>query len=94
MNIDLSKLINGNIYRIPIDGEVIVPEEYLKNTDIRKITPVKVEGYVMDNEEEYSLDINISGVMTLGCARTLKDVEYPFNININEIIDENSDNSI
>ena len=94
MNIDLSKLINGNIYRIPIDGEVIVPEEYLKNTDIRKITPVKVEGYVMDNEEEYSLDINISGIMTLGCARTLKDVEYPFNININEIIDENSDNSL
>jgi len=94
MNIDLSKLINGNLYRIPISGDVIVPEEYLENTDIRKITPVKVEGYILDNEEEYSLEITISGVMTLGCARTLKDVEYPFNIEINEIIDEKEDNSL
>lgn len=94
VNIDLSKLINGNLYQVPINGEVLVPDEYLKNTDIRKITPVKVKGFVMDNEEEYSLEITISGVMTLACARTLKDVEYPFNIDINEIIDENSDKTL
>ena len=32
--------------------------------------------------------------MILHCARTLKDVDYPFNIEINEVIDENNDNSL
>ena len=32
--------------------------------------------------------------MILPCARTLKDVEYSFNIDINEIIGENDDNSL
>lgn len=94
MKIDLSKMIYNNLYKISIDEEIIIDEKMLNGTDIRKISPVKVEGYLTDNEEEYSLDINVTGVMTLGCARTLKDVEYPFDIEINEIISENSDNSL
>ena len=31
--------------------------------------------------------------MILPCARTLKDVKYPFDIDINELINENDDNS-
>ena len=94
MKIDLTKMIYNNLYKISIDEEIIIDEEMLNGTDIRKISPVKVEGYLTDNEEEYALDINVTGVMTLGCARTLKDVEYPFNIEINEIISENNDNSL
>ena len=32
--------------------------------------------------------------MVLGCARTLKDVDYPFSIDIYEVIDQNSDNNL
>jgi len=94
LNVDLTKLIYGNLYKIPIEGEVIVPDEFLCNTEIRKISPVKVSGYISNNEEEYELDINITGTMVLSCARTLKDVDYPFNIDINEVIEENNDNSL
>lgn len=94
MKLDLTKLIYGNLYKIPVEGEVIVPNEFLEGTEIRKISPVKVSGYLSNNEEEYELDINITGTMVLPCARTLKDVDYPFNININEVIDENNDNSL
>ncbi len=94
MVIDLTKLIYNNLYKIPVTGEIIVPENLLENTDIRKISPVKVEGFILNNEETYELDINVSGVMILPCARTLKDVEYSFNIDINEIIGENDDNSL
>ena len=52
MIIDLTKLIYGNLYKLPVKGEVIVPIEMLKNTDIRRISPVKVEGYIFNNEEE------------------------------------------
>lgn len=94
MQIDLTKLIYNNLYKIPVEGEVIVPEEMLIGTEIRRITPVKVRGFISNNEEEYELDIKITGTMTLPCARTLKDVEYPFDIDINEIIGENNDNSL
>lgn len=94
MKLDLTKLIYGNLYKIPVEGEVIVPNEFLEGTEIRKISPVKVSGYLSNNEEEYELDINITGTMVLPCARTLKDVDYPFNININEVIGENNDNSL
>lgn len=94
MKIDLTKLIYNNLYKIPVQGEIIIPSDTLKNTDIRRISPVKVSGYVFNNEESYELDININGKMVLPCCRTLKDVDYPFNIHIDEIIGENNDNSL
>ena len=94
MKIDLTKLIYNNLYKIPVQGEIIIPSDMLKNTDIRRISPVKVSGYVFNNEESYELDININGKMVLPCCRTLKDVDYPFNIHIDEIIGENNDNSL
>ena len=71
-----------------------MPIEMLKNTDIRRISPVKVEGYIFNNEEDFELNITIKGTMILPCARTLKDVEYPFSSEIDEIIGENDDNSL
>lgn len=94
MNIDLTKLIYGGLYKIPIFGEIMVSDDILNGTDIRKISPIKVSGYISNNDEDYELNINVTGTMILPCARTLKDVEYPFNIDIDEIIGENDDNSL
>ena len=94
MKIDLSKMIYNNLYKLYIDEEIIIDEEKLNGTDIRKISPVKVEGFISYNDEEYELDVRVTGVMTLACARTLKDVEYPFDIEINEKLDENEENSL
>ena len=94
LRVDLTKLLNTNLYKIAVDTELTILPEYLVGTDIKSITPVKVSGYVYNNEEELSLEIVASGTMILTCARTLKDVEYPFNIEINEIIGENEDNSL
>ncbi|MBQ9013770.1 MAG: DUF177 domain-containing protein, partial [Bacilli bacterium] len=57
----------------------------------RRISPVKVNGFLYNNDEEYELNINIKGEMILPCARTLKDVKYPFDIDVNEIIDEKNE---
>ena len=94
MKIDLSKLIYNNAYKLPVEGEIIIPDDMLVNTDIRRISPVKVIGYVYNNEEELELSITITGTMVLPCARTLKDVNYPFNIEIDDVIGQNSDNSL
>ena len=94
MNVDLTKLMYGNLYEIPIKAEITMPKERLNGTDIKEISPVKVNGYVSYDGEEYCLNINVTGTMTLSCARTLKDVLYPFNIDIDEVIGENNDNSL
>ena len=94
MKIDLTKLIYSNLYRIPVDSVFDIPKGYLKNTDMKDISQVKVVGYISNNEEEYELNINVSGEMILSCARTLKDVNYPFSIDISEPIGENSENSL
>ena len=94
MLIDLSKMIYENVYSINIDEILKVDDKYLENTEIRRISPLKVVGNIKNNEQEYELDINVSGTMVLGCARTLKDVDYPFSIDINEIIDENGENNL
>ena len=94
MLIDLSKLVYSSSYKLDINDTIMIEEKLIKNTDIKSISPVKVEGFLYDNDGEYELDINVSGEMILSCARTLKDVKYPFSININEIIDENNENSL
>ena len=43
MIIDLTKLIYSNLYKLPIKGEVIVPDEMLKNTDITSRTKMWTE---------------------------------------------------
>lgn len=94
MNIDLSKLYYSNIYELPVVGTVTIPSDMLINTSIKSISEVNVDGFILNNEEELSLDINITGEMILSCARTLKDVSRKFDIHIEHVIDENDDISL
>lgn len=94
MKIDLTKMLYNGLYKLPIKGDIIIPKNMLNKTSIKDMTPVKVEGFIYDNNGEYELDIRINGIMTLLCARTLKKVNRQFDIQIDEIIDENSDNSL
>ncbi|MEG2620874.1 MAG: YceD family protein [Bacilli bacterium] len=94
MIIDLKKLIYCNSYKYEISEEIEIDKSCLINTEIKRISPVKVSGFIALVEDEYELNLRIKGVMILSCARTLKDVEYPFDLSINEIIGENSDNSL
>lgn len=94
MKIDLTKMLYNGLYKLPIKGDIIIPKNMLNKTSIKDITPIKVEGFIYDNNGEYELDIRINGIMTLLCARTLKKVNRQFDIQIDEIIDENSDNSL
>jgi uncharacterized protein len=58
--------------------------EEMKN-DIRKIDPVRVKGQGTMQGNEITFNFTIDGEMTLPCARTLADVEYPFHIKAIEI---------
>ena len=92
MNIDLTKLMYNTIDEIPINCIINIPKEYLENTDIKDISKVEIEGDISENGENYSVNLNIKCNLTLVCSVSLKDVIYPIDINIEEIIGENGNN--
>ena len=88
MIVDLTRLRNKIDSILDIDFTYSFSEEELKNTEIKKLDNVKVKGYIRrDSLDEYEINITISGTMVLTCSITLKDVNYDFNIEINDILD-------
>lgn len=93
MNIDLTKLFNRELDEIIIDESIKIPEDYYKdNDDIKDVSLVKVFGNITDNQEYFSVNLNIKCELTLVCSVSLKDVKYNIDINIEEIIGENDNN--
>jgi len=95
MIVDLTKLRNGIINYLDIDFVYSFSKDDLKNTEIQKLDNVIIKGYVRKNSlGELEFNINVSGIMVLKCSITLKDVDYKFNIEINDtfdrILEENS----
>ena len=85
MKLDLNYL--NRFAKINIDNDIELSEEYYKNTDIRSLKKLHMNGEItIDYEDDIVFDIVLSGIMILPCAKTLKDVEYKFQTNINESI--------
>ena len=86
--IDLSKVDEKGIV---IDDIVSFGEEYIKNTSIQKLENVKVKGiayYSVTNEIIF--DCKVEGAFVLLDAIDLEPIDYPFNIEISEILSENA----
>lgn len=81
--------INLNMLPYKINEEVTIPESFYKNTDIKKIDKLKVEGIIKYNSaDEVEAILNVEGSMTLVDAITNEPIEYPLNIEIAENIEE------
>jgi uncharacterized protein len=66
--------------------EMVDITPFLENTDIIRSTPIRVQGYfdIYDNEE-FVFDLHITGSIFMSCALTLKEVEYPIDIETQEV---------
>ena len=92
MNISLIKLFSRSADRIDINEEIVIPKEYY-TSDIKEISPVKLNGYLyLDELDNLSIDLNVQCDLTLKSSITLNDVDFPININIDdlELDDENN----
>ena len=89
MFIDLSKIDEKGY---DINETLSFGEEYIKNTAIKELDNVSVNGRIYyDVTREVVIDISVTGKMLLSDALTLEDVLYPFNISINEVVDESNE---
>lgn len=85
MKIDLNYL--NRFSKLTIDEDFTIKNEYLENTDIRKLDNLHVTGEVeIDYEDNININLELTGTMILPCAVTLKDVEYTFETSIEENI--------
>ncbi|WP_243289985.1 YceD family protein [Bacillus sp. FJAT-47783] len=63
-----------------IDESYELNELVSSHPDLRKISPIHVKGKADISSLKVTFHLTLTGVMTLPCARTLVDVEYPFTI--------------
>ena len=93
--VDISLLLSNTEDEIIVDEVFTYEEDYLKNTNIIDITPIKVTGTIKkDSSNLINIDLRATGSMNLPCSITLKPVNFPINIKINEQIDENDENNL
>lgn len=90
MKLDLTRLLNSFIEEITFEDTIVFDKEYTNRTEIRELKPVNVSGTITKTVDDLCyLSIQVDGVMILPCSISLEDVEYPFHIDINEILSEN-----
>ncbi|TDQ42311.1 YceD family protein [Aureibacillus halotolerans] len=53
--------------------------------DVREATPFRIVGTGYESEGRYVFQLKISGTLTLPCARSLADVEYPLSFQTIEL---------
>lgn len=95
MNIDLSLLHSNTVNSIDISGTYNIDSNYFENTDIIRLDDIKVKGKVVrrendDFELEDYIECTIEGVMVIPDSISLEEVEYPFSIEYEDFISENS----
>ena len=98
MEIDITKLKSDIEHSIDIDLTYSFSKEEIEGTDLLKLDDVKILGIISkDSMNEYTIDVDVTGIMVLPCAITLEPVDYPFNVKINgnleEMLEEINENS-
>ena len=92
MTIDLFNLVVNN-KTINIDSDIIIPNEYLENSGIRRLNNIHFKGIIKKLvDDTYSLEGVLTGTMILADDITLEDYEYNFTSEIEENIEETSIN--
>lgn len=93
--IDISKLLSNVVKEIKIDEIINYEADYLENTDIISISPVKVLGMISkDDIGNLNLNIHVNGEMILPCSVSLEPVNFPFSFNLDEVITEKNENNL
>jgi len=89
MNIDITRLRSGIDRIINFSFDYNFSDDELKKMEVNKINDLKITGNVtLDALKEINIYIEISGVMIIPCAVTLKPVDYPFNITVDGSLEE------
>ena len=88
--IDLTGLLCGSFEELNIDGEYVIPKEIFDNSNIIDLDKVVInnEKNIKDKENELNIIASVKGKMKINDSITLEEVWYPFEIQIDEKLNE------
>ena len=70
---------------MPLDFTVSLEDVKSRNSEIRDISPVHVKGQCTFGASQMTCQFTLNATLTLPCARTWEDVEYPIEIETTEV---------
>ncbi len=74
---------------IEVDNEITIDKEEFKNTDIIELKKANIKGTISKyGDDDYELDLVLTGTMVLPCSITLAPVDYDFNVEIQGVYTE------
>lgn len=77
-----------------LDEIVSIPSTYYENSGVKKLDNIKVSGKLYyDPEDNLYASVSIDGTMILNDDISLEEVEYPFSIEYDDILEENLKNN-
>ena len=86
--IDLTQLYL-NIEKLSLDGEYVIPKEVITDKRVFALDKVVLsDSYIENIDNELYINANITGKMKISDSVSLEEVWYPFDIKINEKIDD------
>ena len=87
--IDLTKLYSGATDELSFDGEYNIPKEVITDSRVKELKDVVISNSIIKKiEDDFEISLNITGKMKISDSITLEDVWYPFEIEIDEKLDE------
>ena len=70
---------------MPLDTFVQLDDVKTRNVDIRNVSPVHVKGLCTFGASQMTCQFTLEATLTLPCARTWEDVEYPVEVDAVEV---------
>jgi len=70
---------------MPIDAEVRIDDVKIRNHEIRAISLVRLKGHCSIGNSEMTCQFTMTATLTLPCARTWEDAEYPIEVETVEV---------
>ena len=95
--IDLTSLYSGVVDSLSVNGTYEIPKERIVDSRIIELSEISVKGNIIKDIDDYKINMNIKGEMTINDSVTLEEVKYPFDIDFEDNLDdfiENNENSL
>ena len=95
--IDLTSLCFGVVDSLSVNGTYEIPKERIVDSRIIELSEISVKGNIIKDIDDYKINMNIKGEMTINDSVTLEEVKYPFDIDFEDNLDdfiENNENSL
>ena len=87
--IDLTMLYSNAVEELSFDGEYSIPKEKINDSRIIELDKIKINNSIIKKiEDDFDLSCEIEGKMKIYDSVTLEEIWYPFQIQIDEKLDE------